>query len=133
MGRPFFELPRKTRLELARGFIGKTARVEHCPHRVIGERNRLYIADVLAVATIPLTVVTPDLIVLEAAIAGPLSKTATAIPLDQVSMMLSYQVKGVRCTEFNHNYGSCESVVDAHEPPCRHGQRHGNHLGSWYA
>lgn len=132
MGEPFFELPRKTRLELARQFVGKPARVVHCPHRVVGARDRLYIATVIAVATIPLTTVTPDLVVLGATITGPL-KADTAIPLDQVSVLLSYQVKGVHCTEFSSDYGSCEFAVDAHEPPCHFGQRHTNHLGSWYA
>jgi hypothetical protein len=132
VGKPFFELPRRTRLELARGLVGHPARVEHCPHRVIGERNRLYIATVLAVATIPLTTVTPDLIVLDIAGTGP-HITTTAVPLDQVSMLLSYQPKGQRCTTFNSHYGSCELTMDTHEAPCHFGQRHGNHLGSWYA
>lgn len=132
MGEPFFELPRRTRLELARQFVGNTARVQHCPHRVVGERNRLYIAKVLAVATIPLTTVTPDVMVLDIAGTGP-HITTTAVPLDQVSMLLSYQVQGERCTEFSSDYGSCEYAVHAHEPPCHWGQRHSNHLGSWYA
>jgi hypothetical protein len=131
VGEPFFEIPRKTRLELAEQLVGKTARVVHCPHRVVGERDRLYIATVLAVATIPLTTITPDLIVLDFARNGA-DGVVTAIPLDQVSMLLSYQPKGRRCVEFHSHYGSCEQLLDAHLP-CHLGQRHGNHLGSWYA
>lgn len=129
MTRPFFELPRKTRLHIAHGLLGHEVIATHCPQQTVGEGNRVFIGRVTAVGSIPLTLVTPDILVLDLRIGD----NPVAVPLDEIGALLSNIRHGDLCPAFHSAHGSCALAAQQHEAPTRNGQAHANQMGRWYS